>query len=112
MRLEWDARKGRENLRKHGVSFEEASSVFLDRKSTRLNSSHSQISYGAFCLKKQQRIAGRLPSRLFRVVPRGPETRPPTLDPNPPPRGPRLHRGVASEPMPRWLQRVRTRGAS
>src|SRR2546430_8913966 len=53
MRLEWDARKGRENLRKHGVSFEEASSVFLDRKSTRLNSSHSQISYGAFCLKKK-----------------------------------------------------------
>src|SRR2546430_9218349 len=55
MRLEWDARKGRENLRKHGVSFEEASSVFLDRKSTRLNSSHSQISYGAFCLKKKNR---------------------------------------------------------
>ena len=30
MRLEWDARKARENLRKHGVSFEEASSVFFD----------------------------------------------------------------------------------
>src|SRR2546430_7365095 len=26
--------------------------VFLDRKSTRLNSSHSQISYAVFCLKK------------------------------------------------------------
>jgi len=26
MRLEWDARKARENCRKHGVSFEEASS--------------------------------------------------------------------------------------
>src|SRR2546430_7033018 len=25
---------------------------FLDRKSTRLNSSHSQISYAVFCLKK------------------------------------------------------------
>src|SRR2546430_4004646 len=25
-----------------------------DRKSTRLNSSHSQISYAVFCLKKQQ----------------------------------------------------------
>src|SRR2546427_4730709 len=25
----------------------------LDRKSTRLNSSHSQISYGVFCLKKK-----------------------------------------------------------
>ena len=30
MRIEWDARKARENLRKHGVSFEEASSVFFD----------------------------------------------------------------------------------
>jgi hypothetical protein len=30
MRVEWDARKARENLRKHGVSFEEASSVFFD----------------------------------------------------------------------------------
>src|SRR2546430_7300385 len=27
-----------------------------DRKSTRLNSSHSQISYAVFCLKKQHRI--------------------------------------------------------
>ena len=30
MRFEWDARKARENLRKHAVSFEEASSVFFD----------------------------------------------------------------------------------
>src|SRR5688572_32042272 len=28
-------------------------SVFKDRKSTRLNSSHSQISYAVFCLKKK-----------------------------------------------------------
>src|SRR2546430_7374994 len=28
-----------------------------DRKSTRLNSSHSQISYAVFCLKKKNRIA-------------------------------------------------------
>src|SRR2546430_9691076 len=27
--------------------------MFLDRKSTRLNSSHSQISYAVFCLKKK-----------------------------------------------------------
>src|SRR5688572_396287 len=27
--------------------------VFVDRKSTRLNSSHSQISYAVFCLKKK-----------------------------------------------------------
>src|SRR2546430_12238233 len=29
----------------------------LDRKSTRLNSSHSQISYAVFCLKKKQCIS-------------------------------------------------------
>src|SRR2546430_13336644 len=28
--------------------------VEVDRKSTRLNSSHSQISYAVFCLKKKQ----------------------------------------------------------
>src|SRR2546430_11209754 len=28
---------------------------FLDRKSTRLNSSHSQISYAVFCLKKKNK---------------------------------------------------------
>src|SRR2546430_11807812 len=30
------------------------SSAFEDRKSTRLNSSHSQISYAVFCLKKKK----------------------------------------------------------
>src|SRR5688572_31775798 len=30
-------------------------SLSLDRKSTRLNSSHSQISYAVFCLKKKSR---------------------------------------------------------
>src|SRR2546427_8721007 len=29
----------------------------LDRKSTRLNSSHSQISYAVFCLKKKKKDA-------------------------------------------------------
>src|SRR2546430_953186 len=29
----------------------------MDRKSTRLNSSHSQISYAVFCLKKKNRCA-------------------------------------------------------
>src|SRR2546430_5490788 len=32
----------------------------VDRKSTRLNSSHSQISYAVFCLKKKKRPALRL----------------------------------------------------
>src|SRR5438270_9321011 len=30
-----------------------------DRKSTRLNSSHSQISYAVFCLKKKNRKKGK-----------------------------------------------------
>src|SRR5688572_32064473 len=32
----------------------EAYKIRLDRKSTRLNSSHSQISYAVFCLKKKK----------------------------------------------------------
>src|SRR2546430_7806819 len=35
-------------------------SNFLDRKSTRLNSSHSQISYAVFCLKKKKNIKHNL----------------------------------------------------
>src|SRR2546430_10994976 len=31
----------------------------IDRKSTRLNSSHSQISYAVFCLKKKKNSAWR-----------------------------------------------------
>ena len=30
LRFEWDARKAAANLRKHGVSFDEAKTVFLD----------------------------------------------------------------------------------
>src|SRR2546430_5821980 len=30
--------------------------LLLDRKSTRLNSSHSQISYAVFCLKKKNAV--------------------------------------------------------
>src|SRR2546430_5815551 len=37
-------------------------SVEGDRKSTRLNSSHSQISYAVFCLKKKN-----TPTRILRV---------------------------------------------
>src|SRR2546430_4040410 len=38
----------------HGIKGE-ASALNLDRKSTRLNSSHSQISYAVFCLKKKNK---------------------------------------------------------
>src|SRR5207302_5920398 len=33
-----------------------SASWFLDRKSTRLNSSHVKISYAVFCLKKKKKI--------------------------------------------------------
>src|SRR2546430_6895545 len=35
-----------------------------DRKSTRLNSSHSEISYAVFCLKKKKNTLRRLPRTL------------------------------------------------
>src|SRR2546430_6814951 len=35
---------------------------FQDRKSTRLNSSHSQISYAVFCLKKKKINSADIPS--------------------------------------------------
>src|SRR5690606_39475055 len=35
----------------------------IDRKSTRLNSSHVKISYAVFCLKKQKHQSGHLPRR-------------------------------------------------
>ena len=34
---------------------EDASFEYVDRKSTRLNSSHDQISYAVFCLKKKKK---------------------------------------------------------
>src|SRR2546427_9380860 len=41
-------------LRTHARSAADALTRRPDRKSTRLNSSHSQISYAVFCLKKKK----------------------------------------------------------
>src|SRR5688572_31724721 len=41
-------------LRKRGIKFQ-SRRFWRDRKSTRLNSSHSQISYAVFCLKKKKK---------------------------------------------------------
>src|SRR2546430_4874173 len=41
-------------------------SVVGDRKSTRLNSSHSQISYAVFCLKKKKKTA--ILPRIFQTM--------------------------------------------
>src|SRR2546427_8498995 len=46
-----------------GVAFFTVVLVTGDRKSTRLNSSHSQISYAVFCLKKKKRGHGRRGAR-------------------------------------------------
>src|SRR2546430_13728310 len=40
---------------------------YEDRKSTRLNSSHSQISYAVFCLKKKQQTTTSY-SRLWQIA--------------------------------------------
>src|SRR2546430_7501525 len=42
-------------VRAVGASTVKQVDVRVDRKSTRLNSSHSQISYAVFCLKKKKR---------------------------------------------------------
>src|SRR3989475_3577284 len=46
-----------------------------DRKSTRLNSSHSQISYAVFCLKKKKKTARRPQYGLPPLSPTGPTPR-------------------------------------
>src|SRR2546422_7328719 len=37
---------------------------FLDRKSTRLNSSHGYISYAVFCLKKKKKTSQKTPTLI------------------------------------------------
>src|SRR3712207_7940749 len=54
----WSVDTNREFLTVNGVSARGASlngpaPVIVDRKSTRLNSSHANISYAVFCLKKK-----------------------------------------------------------
>src|SRR5690349_24006878 len=45
-----------ENARRRPVSIFFRRSTKKDRKSTRLNSSHVEISYAVFCLKKKKKI--------------------------------------------------------
>src|SRR2546430_8527643 len=55
-------------LLREGTTPEELEAIMreADRKSTRLNSSHSQISYAVFCLKKKNKIDdGRLVDQSF-----------------------------------------------
>src|SRR5688572_31824286 len=48
------ARPGRRAGPVVGLALEDEQGRVQDRKSTRLNSSHSQISYAVFCLKKKK----------------------------------------------------------
>lgn len=44
VRFEWDEAKNRENKRKHGVSFEEAQTIFLDENAIRyFDPDHSSV---------------------------------------------------------------------
>src|SRR5258707_11668475 len=42
-----------------------ASGAIIDRKSTRLNSSHANISYAVFCLKKKKLKQAPIPIEIF-----------------------------------------------
>src|SRR2546430_6148520 len=50
------SRAGAESRSKIEAAFRELARKWRDRKSTRLNSSHSQISYAVFCLKKKKNV--------------------------------------------------------
>src|SRR5690349_21959412 len=50
-------RAGRKHRRRAVVSRDTPDGDVLDRKSTRLNSSHVEISYAVFCLKKKSELA-------------------------------------------------------
>src|SRR2546430_8687330 len=52
------------NSRPHPRRGRRMAAPFLDRKSTRLNSSHSQISYALFCLKTKVLLASHAPASL------------------------------------------------
>src|SRR2546422_8452783 len=51
-----------------GVVFSTSSPAQLDRKSTRLNSSHGYISYAVFCLKKKKNTKLTKDHQLSREV--------------------------------------------
>src|SRR3712207_7090011 len=54
-----------EALREHGALGAEPHDLRADRKSTRLNSSHANISYAAFCLKKNKSTSDYIPPHTF-----------------------------------------------
>src|SRR3712207_7428533 len=53
--LRWSCLRLRGVLRAADLQRREAAAADVDRKSTRLNSSHANISYAVFCLKKKKK---------------------------------------------------------
>src|SRR5256886_5168190 len=51
-----------------GTACGDVTASHADRKSTRLNSSHSQISYAVFCLKKKKLLHVRFHDRLAPAI--------------------------------------------
>ena len=50
LRFSWDSRKARSNERKHGVSFDEATTVFLDERALLLDDPDHSLDEGRFLL--------------------------------------------------------------
>ena len=50
LRFEWDADKNRQNQRKHGVSFEEAETVFTDERALLLSDPDHSVDEARFIL--------------------------------------------------------------
>jgi uncharacterized DUF497 family protein len=74
MRFEWDTKKATQNVRKHGISFEEASSVFFDPLSaTGDDPDHSVgeerfITFGFSSSKQLLVVAHALRGDVIRII--------------------------------------------
>lgn len=76
MRFEWDSSKAAENLRKHGVNFEEASTVFFDdhtKVAADPEHSHEEDRFLAVGLSAKQRLlivvhCYREPDEVIRII--------------------------------------------
>src|SRR3712207_9192129 len=56
----YDGKNKHQTVVEHDVKIGSDTMLVADRKSTRLNSSHANISYAVFCLKKKKRPANKL----------------------------------------------------
>src|SRR2546430_7742247 len=67
--MRWHVQRVRDPRRNRTVTLRGRQSAFgQDRKSTRLNSSHSQISYAVFCLKKKKNTNKQVTSTVHSTL--------------------------------------------